>query len=142
MSSERLNLAATLSRFAHEGQRGKAGAPYYLHPLHVSEHVTTEDEKVVALLHDVLEDTTIKPETISDLFGDRVLAAVTALTRKQNESYEDFIARAAKDPIARVVKIADIKHNIDLNRLTEIKMEDRHRVEKYRISLEFLLSQE
>ena len=134
MYSERLSLAAALSKSAHAGQADKAGKPYYLHPLYVSERVSTEDEKIVALLHDVLEDTFTCPETICDLFGDRVLEAVIAMTRKKQETYEEFIQRVAKDPIARAVKIEDIKHNMDLTRLPEIRKKDIRRNAPFRRS--------
>lgn len=140
MSQERLELALALSKFAHAGQTDKAGSPYYLHPLHVSSQVQTEDEKIAALLHDVLEDSNIGADTIRDLFGETVYDAVFLLTRQPGEPYEEYIAGLADNPIARAVKIADLEHNMDLTRLQEVQEKDRARVEKYRRAHEYLTS--
>ena len=141
MAVERLELAAALSRFAHAGQKDKGGAPYYLHPLHVSEHVTTEDEKVVVLLHDVLEDTDVQPNTIFDLFGETVYYALIAITKMGHEPYDAYITRVGMNPIARNVKIADLEHNMDLSRLDhEPTDKDIQRVERYRHSRDRLLN--
>lgn len=141
MTYDRLQLAKALSLTAHADVTDKAGKPYYLHPLYVSEHVFTEDEKIVALLHEVLEDSLITPEYICYQFGDHILEAISAMTRKKRETYEEFIQRVARNPIARVVKIEDIKYNMDLTRLPEIRKKDLRRNEKYQKALEYLLSQ-
>ena len=136
--SNRYILARALSAFAHEGQYDKAGREYRYHPLAVSEMVDTEDEKIVALLHDVLEDTEVAEEMIRSLFGDIVADAVVALTRKDGEDYMDFVRRAGENPIARKVKLADLEHNMNLTRLPKVTERDLQRVEKYRKAKELL----
>lgn len=138
MDLERIELAKALCRYAHRGQTDKAGAPYYLHPFAVSEKVQDEDGKIVALLHDVIEDTGIRIDTIQDLFGPEVSEAVLSVTRRDGESYMDFIARAKQDPIGRRVKLADLAHNMDVSRLKTVTEKDRERLEKYRKAKELL----
>ncbi len=104
MASKAYEAAKALSAFLHEGQVDKAGQPYYLHPLAVSEKVDSEDEKIAALLHDVLEDTRATEDTIRNLFGDEVADAVVSLTKKDGEDYMDFIRRAAQNEIAKKSK--------------------------------------
>jgi (p)ppGpp synthase/HD superfamily hydrolase len=127
-----IELALEIATRAHKDQVDKAGTAYILHPMAVAEKVSGEDEKVVALLHDVLEDTDINEASLRILFGDKIADAVLALTRKSGETYMDFIARAKANPLARKVKIADIEHNSDLSRLQNIRQEDLERVEKYK----------
>ncbi|MCR5041191.1 MAG: HD domain-containing protein [Clostridia bacterium] len=139
MSSEtRYELAKALSKFAHDGQVDKGGNPYYLHPLAVSEAVVGEDEKITALLHDVVEDTDIAVDTIRDLFGDTIVEAVLSVTRLDGEDYFDFVRRAKRNPIGRVVKLADLNHNLDASRLPEVTEKDAARLEKYRKAVEIL----
>ena len=138
MSTARLDLAKALCRFAHEGQVDKAGAPYYLHPFAVADKVETEDEKIVAYLHDVVEDSNIGIDTIIDLFGPKVAEAVVSVTRRDGESYMDFVRRAKQNPIGRKVKLADLEHNMDSSRLLEVTAKDRERLEKYRAAVELL----
>ncbi len=140
MSEKKLQLALALASYAHEGQADKAGKPYITHPLAVSETVKGEDRKIVALLHDVLEDTFVTEATLRNLFGDEITDAVCAVTRNENESYEEFIVRAGKNEIARAVKLADLTHNMDVSRLPEITERDLQRLEKYRKAYQYLLS--
>ena len=98
----------------------------------VAEKVDGEDLKVIALLHDVLEDTAVKYETLENLFGKRIADAVDALTRKDGEAYEAFIDRVCRNDLARLVKLADLEHNMDLSRIANPSESDLHRVEKYR----------
>ncbi len=139
MDLERFELAKALCRYAHRGQTDKSGAPYYLHPFTVSEKVEGEDEKIVALLHDVIEDTDIGSDTITDLFGPTVSEAVLSVTRREGESYMDFVGRAKQNPIGRKVKLADLEHNMDLSRLRTVTEKDRERLEKYRKAKELLM---
>ena len=138
MSTARFDLAKALCRFAHEGQTDKAGAPYYLHPFIVADKVETEDEKIVAYLHDVVEDSNIGIDTLINLFGPKVAEAVVSVTRREGEAYMDFVRRAKLNPIGRKVKLADLEHNMDTSRLPEVTLKDRDRLEKYRAAVEFL----
>ena len=134
-----IELARALAAYAHEGQLDKAGQPYLSHPVAVAKKVHTPEEKITALLHDVLEDTFVTPDTIENLFGAEILAAVQAVTRREGESYMAFVARAKQNPIARAVKLADLRHNMDLSRIPHPTAEDHARVEKYRRAEALLL---
>ena len=108
-----LKLAATISARAHARQLRKDGTPYFCHPVRVAIGVEGKTEKIVALLHDVCEDTDTTLEDLRNLtFSDEVIAAVEALTRRHGETYSDFVKRCKKNDIARVVKISDIEDNI------------------------------
>ncbi|BBR54653.1 MULTISPECIES: GTP pyrophosphokinase [Pseudomonas] len=113
-----LERAIAVAARAHEGQYDKGGAAYILHPLRVMMRVSTPEQRIVAVLHDVLEDT---PLTLSDLaregFPLKILAAVLALSRREGESYEAFVVRLGGDPLARQVKLADLADNSDLSRI-------------------------
>lgn len=128
-----------LSRFAHAGQVDRAGVAYYKHPLAVSQKVSGENEKIVALLHDVLEDTWVKESTIRNLFGDEVADAVLSVTKHPNEDYFAFVKRAKANPTGKVVKLADLEHNSDLSRIPNPTKEDYERLEKYKTAIQILL---
>ena len=125
---------------AHTGQVDKAGKDYFNeHILFVTNAVKTPEEKIVALLHDTIEDTHVTLEylRLKD-FPEYIIEAVDAITRRKNESYDTFIKRVALNPIAKEVKIADLKHNSDLNRLSNITQEDLNRTQKYQHYLLYL----
>ena len=101
-----------MAALAHDGQTDKNGAPYIFHPLRVASTFSDEMLQVIAVLHDLVEDT---DTTLSDLdarFPQSVVNAVEALTRRGEESYKEFIDRVARNPNARLVKIADIRDNL------------------------------
>lgn len=127
--SRKTELALALAAYAHEGQKDKAGADYIEHPKAVAANFTDEDRTIVALLHDVLEDTDISEMVIQELFGDTVLSALECLTHEENEEYLSYVLRAIKNPIARDVKKADLLHNMDLARLPEVDIKDISRLE-------------
>ncbi len=116
-----LARAIEMATAAHTGQVDKNGCPYIEHPLAVMAKVSTEDEKIVAVLHDVLEDTAV---TADDLRAEGMtewqLAALVAVTRRNDEPYTDAVRRALRDPIGRVVKRADHEHNTDPARLARL----------------------
>ncbi len=122
---------------AHEGQFDKAGKPYIQHPVRVALYCETEDEKIVALLHDVIEDTSV---TISDLraegFSEKILDAIEHLTKIEGENYQDFIQRVAENNLATKVKIQDLTDNMDLSRLGDVKV--HWKMETYKQALSFL----
>lgn len=109
---EMLEAARRVCKEKHAGQVDKMGKPYYLHPYAVADKVGSPEEKCVAYLHDVVEDT---DTTLDDLrgmgFPDEVVEGVDAVTRRDGESYFDFIRRCKRNDIGRVVKIADVQHN-------------------------------
>ena len=135
---DRIEKAYLLAKQYHAGQTDKAGADYIEHPLAVARLCETEDEKITALLHDTLEDTDLSPEVILEQFGPVILEAVRAMTRAEGESYMDFIRRAARNPIAARVKMADLTHNSRLERLITVTQKDLDRVEKYKKAMAYL----
>lgn len=131
--------AMQLAYSAHHGQLDRSGVPYIFHPLHLAEQMKTENEIVVALLHDVVEDTSI---TLTDLeklgFSSEVIEAVRLLTHDKSMPYMDYINALKENPIARVVKLADLRHNSDLTRLKDESEKTRERLRKYAAALEIL----
>lgn len=135
--------ALDLASWKHHEQKDKAGKAYFGHIARVSNACKTPPAKVVALLHDVIEDTDVTPEQLEELdFSEFVIKAVLCLTRLDGETYEDFIKRAANNPIAREVKIADLEDNMDVRRLTEVKEEDIKRADKYMKAWKYLRNYE
>jgi (p)ppGpp synthase/HD superfamily hydrolase len=136
-----LDRALDLARQHHAGQYDKAGRPYFGHVCRVVERVKTPDEKLAAAMHDLLEDTDL---TANDLLlagaSPAVVEAVVALTRAPGESYDEFCRRAARNGIARSVKLADIADNADEDRLQllDVELADRLR-EKYRRAREIVM---
>lgn len=122
----------------HLYQLDKSGRPYIEHPRIVSKNVTGEKEKVVALLHDVLEDTDIDVSLLRNTFPEKIVNAIITLTRRVGEDYFEYIKRVAFNPIAKRVKKADLRHNTDLTRLKRVGEEELARVEKYKTALQLL----
>ena len=122
----------------HAGQVDRAGASYIEHPRAVAGKVSGEIEKVVAMLHDVVEDTDATVEQIREMFGDEVADAVAVLTRDKGEPYMAYIRKIKGNEIARKVKMADLSHNMDVSRLPIITDADWKRVEKYKKAYELL----
>lgn len=127
-----LERAIALAAQAHEGQVDKAGAPYILHPLRVMLAVNGTLPRIVAVLHDVLEDTALTPQALkAQGFSDEVLDALMCVTRRDGESYEAFVQRCAQHPTGRVVKLADLRDNADLSRIPKPGPQDLQRQAKY-----------
>ena len=117
---------------AHRGQTDRAGAPYILHPLRMMFAVQTDAERMAAVLHDVVEDTDWTLDALRERgFPEQVVAAVDNLTRREGESYEEFVRRAAMHPVARRVKVADLEDNMDVRRIGSVSPEDTERLTKY-----------
>lgn len=118
---------------AHRGQRDKSGAPYILHPLRLMSRMETDAERIVAVLHDVIEDTNVTADDLRrEGFTEEVLDALACVTKThEEESYAAFIRRAAANPIARRVKLADLEDNLDARRLGEVTDKDAKRMTKY-----------
>ena len=126
---------------AHKDQVDQSGMPYVFHPFHLAEQMHDEDSTVVALLHDVVEDT---PYTLEDLkemgFNRAVLEAVTLLTHLPQVSYEVYLEGIKKNPLAKTVKLADIAHNSDQTRLDADDPRAGYWAKKYKRALEILNS--
>ncbi|TMU76673.1 HD domain-containing protein [Pseudomonas fluorescens] len=131
--TQTLERAIAIAATAHAGQVDKGGAPYILHPLKVMLRMTTLEERIVAVLHDVVEDCGVSLDDLrKEGFSGDVLSAIESVTKVPGESYEDFVDRAAQNPIGRVVKLADLEENSDLSRIASPSWEDLERIEKYR----------
>ncbi|HEY8365435.1 MAG TPA: HD domain-containing protein [Haloplasmataceae bacterium] len=131
--------AMNIAYEAHKNQLDKSGVPYIFHPIHVAEQMNDELSTCVALLHDVVEDSSY---TIQDLinkgFPNEVIEAIKVLTHSKNIPYLDYIKNIKTNTLARIVKIADLKHNSDLTRLDCITEEDENRKAKYIEALHLL----
>ena len=124
---------------AHKDQKDKSGMPYVFHPFHLAEQMTDEITVTVALLHDVIEDTDYTPDDLSQMgFPDTVLDALALLTHDKRVPYMDYVARIKENPVAKAVKLADLRHNADTSRLDAITPKDKERAEKYRAAIALL----
>jgi len=134
----RLRRAYSFAAEAHRGQLDESGLPVIWHPMAVAKKCDTTTEKIVALLHDVIEDTEVVEEEIRAAFGDEVADAVVADSRVEGEEYEAYLDRVAKNPLALKVKIADLRHNIERGE----KSGNLKRLSKHKKGLEKLLKLE
>lgn len=134
-----LEKALQIATEAHKGQKDKAGNDYISHPIRVSQHCINQKAKIVALLHDTLEDTSL---TIKDLqnqgFDNEITEGVLSVTRLENESYANFIERVSRNTLGKEVKISDLEDNMDIRRLSQFTERDTKRCEKYLHAWRFL----
>ena len=132
-----LNKAIEIAAKAHDGQLDKGGRAYILHPLRVMLNCESETAQICAVLHDVVEDT---PVTFGDLkdagFTDEVLAVLDCLTKREGETYDEFIGRILPNETACRVKLADLADNMDLTRIKNPSEKDKARVQKYKRAAE------
>jgi (p)ppGpp synthase/HD superfamily hydrolase len=127
--NELLDMAALVCVVNHAGQTDRMGQPYFQHPMRVAMRCTTMKEKIVALLHDTIEDTTITPINLLEQgFPQDIVDAVLSVTRNEEESYDDYVKRAAQHPIGRLVKLHDLEDNLDIFRLDRL---DESMMERY-----------
>ena len=137
--TNKVKLAYAIALAAHKGQIDKAGMDYINHPLTVSNNCNSEDEKIVAMLHDVLEDTNVTKDDLLIFFPEYIVEAIQLLTHKEEDTYMEYLTRIKNNPIAKNVKIQDLKHNMDLSRIPNPTPKDYERLEnKYKPALEFL----
>jgi (p)ppGpp synthase/HD superfamily hydrolase len=116
----------------HKEQVDKSGLPYVFHPFHLAEQMETEDTTIVALLHDVVEDSELTLDDLRQMgFGDAVIAALALLTHDPAVEYMDYVRAIKDNAIARAVKLADLRHNSDLTRLDTVDEKALARREKY-----------
>ncbi|MGE5414355.1 MAG: HD domain-containing protein [Syntrophomonadaceae bacterium] len=137
-----LERAIAIAKEAHAGQKDKAGQPYIGHPMRVMESVGTDDERIVAVLHDVVEDSDWTLDMLlQEGFSPPIVEAVDALTKRPAEDYEkEFIPRTGRNPLARRVKLADLADNLDRTRLLEESPKNLQRAEKYRRARAYLVA--
>ena len=137
--TEQTKKALKLCFEAHKEQSDKSGMPYVFHPFHLAEQMKTEQTTIVALLHDLVEDT---EHTIDDLiamgFDQAVIDAIALMTHAKDVDYMDYIRAIKENPIAKMVKLADLRHNSDLSRLDVIDEKALTRREKYLKAIELL----
>jgi Guanosine polyphosphate pyrophosphohydrolases/synthetases len=135
-----LEKAILIATNAHQGQVDKAGKPYILHPLRLMFSRQNETERICAVLHDVIEDTDITLDYLRNQgFSEEVLAALEALTRRSDETYDEFISRIINNRIACYVKLADLCDNMDLSRIENPSEKDYIRIQKYRKAADRIL---
>ena len=137
--TDKTKYAMKIAYNAHKDQADKGGLPYVFHPFHLAEQMQTEDTVCVALLHDVVEDSSVTFEQLEHAgFSQSVVRALTLLTHKKNVPYMEYIEAIKSNSIARTVKLADLKHNSDLNRLDSVTDRDLKRIEKYKKAISIL----
>lgn len=139
--SELFTNALKIAVKAHKGQLDKAGAVYILHPLRVAWRCGTEDEMIVALLHDTIEDTDVTAQTLYNYgFPKCIVEAVLSVTRQKGELYQKFIERCCANPIGKNVKMHDLEDNLDIIRLSRLHDNDVLRLNKYLLAYKYLKS--
>ena len=130
--TELYDLALRIAIPAHEGQKDKSGQDYIMHPIRVAERCKNPKAKIVALLHDTIEDTDVTTDYLHQQgFPEEIIEGVLSVTKREGETHEDFVSRAAQNPIGREVKLADLEDNMDIRRLKEITDKDVERLRKY-----------
>lgn len=135
-----LERAIQIAVEAHAGVKDRGGKAYILHPLSVMMRVETDAEKIVAVLHDVIEDTGWTFDNLREEgFSEEIIEALGSVTKTSDEEdYDQFVLRAQKNEIGRKVKIADIKENLDVTRLGNLTEKDTARINKYKNALRLL----
>lgn len=137
--TQKTKLALKLCFEAHKEQSDKSGLPYVFHPFHLAEQMQTEETTIVALLHDVVEDT---PYTLEDLaklgFDQPIIDAIALMTHADDVDYMDYVRAIKANPIARAVKLADLRHNSDLSRMDTVDEKTLARRKKYLEALALL----
>lgn len=124
---------------AHKDQVDKSGMPYVFHPFHLAEQMRDEVTTIVALLHDVMEDTDYTLEDLERMgFPQEALEALALLTHDPWVHYMDYVKQIKKNPVAKAVKLADLRHNSDLNRLDVVDQKAIERAEKYHRAIALL----
>lgn len=134
-----IEKAIAVALDAHTGQTDKAGKPYILHPLRVMQHLETETEQIVGVLHDVVEDSEYTFEDLENCgFPNEAIAAIKLVTKQPGVDYQAYLANIKSNSIARNVKLADLQDNMNLQRLQTITEKDLQRQAKYKKAVDFL----
>ena len=143
--TENTKKALKLCFEAHKEQTDKSGLPYVFHPFHLAEQMEDEDSSITALLHDVAEDTDVSLEDIAGMgFSRTVMEALALLTHDEAVPYMEYVKAIGKNPVARKVKLADLRHNSDLSRLDAGQIDEKAlaRVKKYAEAIRLLEEKE
>ena len=137
--TENTKKALKLCFEAHKEQLDKSKMPYVFHPFHLAESMDDEKTTIAALLHDIVEDTEYTFEDLEKMgFESEIIDALKLLTHGENVNYFDYVRKIKENPIAKKVKLADLRHNSNLTRLEDINDEMLSRVEKYKTAIELL----
>ncbi|MBR3594090.1 MAG: HD domain-containing protein [Clostridia bacterium] len=139
--TEQTKKALKLCFEAHKDQRDKSGMPYVFHPFHLAEQMETEETTIVALLHDVVEDTDYTVDDLTAMgFSKAVTDAIALMTHADGVEYMDYVRLIKDNPLAKAVKLADLSHNSDLSRLDSVDERALARRDKYQKAIELLNS--
>ena len=140
--NELYDKALLIAKRAHAGQKDKAGQDYITHPIRVAERCDDPLAKIVALLHDTIEDSNVTADYLrKEGFREEIVEAVLAVTRREGEDYDDYVRRAAQNELSRMVKRADLEDNMDIRRLPELTDRDVERLRKYLRAWQYLSSE-
>ena len=140
--NELYDKALLIAKRAHAGQKDKAGQDYILHPIRVAERCDDPLAKIVALLHDTIEDSNVTADYLrKEGFREEIVEAVLAVTRREGEDYDDYVRRAAQNELGYMVKRADLEDNMDIRRLPELTNHDVERLRKYLRAWQYLSSE-
>ena len=140
--NELYDKALLIAKRAHAGQKDKAGQDYILHPIRVAERCDDPRAKIVALLHDTIEDSNVPADYLrKEGFMEEIVEAVLAVTRREGEDYDDYVRRAAQNELGYMVKRADLEDNMDIRRLPELTNHDVERLRKYLRAWQYLSSE-
>ena len=140
--TEMTKKALKLCFNAHKDQLDKSGLPYVFHPFHLADQMNDENTTIVALLHDIVEDTDYTLKDLREMgFNEEVLGAIELMTHGDDVPYMDYVAKIKENPIAKKVKLADLRHNSDITRLDMITQKDLDRAEKYKKAILLLESE-
>lgn len=137
-----LHTAIEIAKNAHSGQKDKAGKPYIEHPLRVMNNLETTEEKIIGVLHDVIEDTSFTLDNLIAMgFPQAIVQAIDALTKRPQENYENYLARVKSNYLALKVKIADMQDNMNIQRIENPTEKDYQRLAKYQLIYPQLLAE-
>lgn len=131
--------AIDIATTAHREQFDKGGHPYILHPRAVAAGVETTEQKIIAYLHDIIEDTSVTADDLLTMgFPESIVRSIQILTKAKGIPYNTYLEKVKTDENARAVKISDLKHNMDISRIQNPTNKDFERLEKYKKALDFL----
>lgn len=138
-----LSDAIAIAADVHKFQKDRSGESYILHPLRMMMRMQTDEERMVAILHDVIEDSSADDKwdverLVNAGISEKVAEAVDCLSKKEGESYEEFIERGSVNPLARKIKLADLEDNMNILRLNEVGTKDLERLQKYHKAYKYL----
>ena len=136
---EMYKTALDLAQYYHKGQVDKGGEDYIKHPLILSHRAKGENEKIVAILHDIIEDSECTKEILLKKgISPEIVDAVDAITQRKNENRRAYLSRVKKNPLAKNVKLLDLEHNSDISRIKNPTYKDYLRIERYHAEMFYL----